>query len=185
MQLGSAGTQQMQVAHALGVAEGDVAAQAAGKKEPGAGTKVGQQGFKWIGMIALHIGRSACKGGLLVNDQDAGDFTLCSVIQPQPQPQALKEINMIYITTLASTDADTTTAATLVAVKAKIGLVPNLYATLAKAPAALNSLLQQTTRSALASSAARSVRSSPWRPRRPTAANIASAPTPCWARWPA
>ena len=50
---------------------------------------------------------------------------------------------MIYITTLASTDADTTTAATLVAVKAKIGMVPNLYATLAKAPAALNSLLQQ------------------------------------------
>jgi uncharacterized peroxidase-related enzyme len=49
------------------------------------------------------------------------------------------------MTTIAPLDisaADPTTAATLKAVKDKIGMVPNLYATLAKAPAALNSLLQ-------------------------------------------
>lgn len=49
---------------------------------------------------------------------------------------------MTYIAPLALAAADATTAATLNAVKAKIGMVPNLYATLAKAPAALNSLLQ-------------------------------------------
>jgi uncharacterized peroxidase-related enzyme len=49
------------------------------------------------------------------------------------------------MTTIAPLDiaaADPATAATLKAVKAKIGMVPNLYATLAKAPAALNALLQ-------------------------------------------
>ena len=49
---------------------------------------------------------------------------------------------MIYITPLATSAADAATAATLNAVKAKIGMIPNLYATLAKAPAALASLLQ-------------------------------------------
>ena len=49
---------------------------------------------------------------------------------------------MIYITPLATSAADAATAATLSAVKAKIGMIPNLYATLAKAPAALASLLQ-------------------------------------------
>lgn len=49
------------------------------------------------------------------------------------------------MTTIAPLDisaADLATAATLKAVKDKIGMVPNLYAMLAKAPAALNSLLQ-------------------------------------------
>jgi uncharacterized peroxidase-related enzyme len=49
---------------------------------------------------------------------------------------------MPYITPLDPQAADATTAATLNAVKAAIGMVPNLYATLAKAPAALNGLLQ-------------------------------------------
>ena len=49
---------------------------------------------------------------------------------------------MTYIAPLALADADTATAATLNAVKAKIGMIPNLYAVAAKAPAALNTLLQ-------------------------------------------
>ena len=48
---------------------------------------------------------------------------------------------MIYIAPLQVTDADADTAATLDAVKAAVGMVPNLYATLAKAPSALNALL--------------------------------------------
>jgi uncharacterized peroxidase-related enzyme len=50
---------------------------------------------------------------------------------------------MTYIAPLAPAQADAGTAAILAAVKAKLGMVPNLYATLAKAPAALKSLLQQ------------------------------------------
>jgi uncharacterized peroxidase-related enzyme len=49
---------------------------------------------------------------------------------------------MNTIAPLALADADSTTAATLNAVKAKIGMIPNLYAVAAKAPAALNALLQ-------------------------------------------
>lgn len=50
---------------------------------------------------------------------------------------------MTYIAPLSITEADAATAATLNAVKAKIGMIPNLYATLAKAPSALNNLLAQ------------------------------------------
>ena len=49
---------------------------------------------------------------------------------------------MTYIAPLDPASANAQTAATLQAVKASIGMVPNLYATLAKAPAALNVLLQ-------------------------------------------
>jgi len=49
---------------------------------------------------------------------------------------------MTAIAPLDIATADPKTAATLAAVRAKIGMVPNLYATLAKAPAALASLLQ-------------------------------------------
>ncbi|MDD3765220.1 MAG: carboxymuconolactone decarboxylase family protein [Nevskiales bacterium] len=49
---------------------------------------------------------------------------------------------MPYIAPLDPNAADATTAATLQAVKAAVGMVPNLYATLALAPAALNGLLQ-------------------------------------------
>lgn len=49
---------------------------------------------------------------------------------------------MSCIAPLALNAADTATAATLQAVKASIGMVPNLYATLAHAPAALGALLQ-------------------------------------------
>lgn len=49
---------------------------------------------------------------------------------------------MPYIAPLSPDAADPSTAATLRAVKAKTGMVPNLYATLAKSPAALNALLQ-------------------------------------------
>jgi AhpD family alkylhydroperoxidase len=45
---------------------------------------------------------------------------------------------MTYIAPLATSAAD---AATLNAVKAKVGMIPNLYATLARAPAALNGML--------------------------------------------
>ena len=48
---------------------------------------------------------------------------------------------MTYITSLSIEQADPTTAATLNAVKAQIGMIPNLFATLAKSPTALNSLL--------------------------------------------
>ncbi len=48
---------------------------------------------------------------------------------------------MTYIATLDLNNADAATAATLNAVKAKIGMIPNLFATLAKSPTALNSLL--------------------------------------------
>lgn len=48
---------------------------------------------------------------------------------------------MTYIAALDATAADSKTAATLDAVKARLGMVPNLYATLAKAPAALDALL--------------------------------------------
>jgi len=49
---------------------------------------------------------------------------------------------MSYIAPLDPASADAATTATLQAVKARIGMVPNLYATLGKAPAALNGLLQ-------------------------------------------
>lgn len=48
---------------------------------------------------------------------------------------------MTYIAALDATAADSKTTATLDAVKARLGMVPNLYATLAKAPAALDALL--------------------------------------------
>ncbi len=48
---------------------------------------------------------------------------------------------MTYITALTLDQADSATAATLTAVKAQIGMIPNLFATLAKSPTALNSLL--------------------------------------------
>ena len=52
---------------------------------------------------------------------------------------------MTYITSLTTDQADTATASTLNAVKAKIGMIPNLYATLAKSPAALNAVLALNT----------------------------------------
>ncbi|MFZ6692309.1 carboxymuconolactone decarboxylase family protein [Undibacterium sp. SXout20W] len=48
---------------------------------------------------------------------------------------------MTYINSLSIEQADPTTAATLNAVKAQIGMIPNLFSTLAKSPTALNSLL--------------------------------------------
>ncbi len=48
---------------------------------------------------------------------------------------------MSYIAPLAQAEAEPGTAATLAAVQARVGMVPNLYATLARAPAALNALL--------------------------------------------
>lgn len=48
---------------------------------------------------------------------------------------------MPHIAPLSLDAADTATAATLNAVKAKIGMIPNLFATLARAPAALNGYL--------------------------------------------
>ena len=48
---------------------------------------------------------------------------------------------MTYITSLTTDQADTATASTLNTVKAKIGMIPNLYATLARSPVALNALL--------------------------------------------
>jgi len=48
---------------------------------------------------------------------------------------------MTYITSLSIDQADSATAATLNAVKAQIGMIPNLFATLAKSPTALNGLL--------------------------------------------
>ena len=48
---------------------------------------------------------------------------------------------MTYIASLTMDQADSTTAATLNAVKAQIGMIPNLFATLAKSPTALHSLL--------------------------------------------
>jgi uncharacterized peroxidase-related enzyme len=53
-----------------------------------------------------------------------------------------KDVTMTYIAPLATSAADAATAATLNAVKAKVGMIPNLYATLARAPAALNGMLQ-------------------------------------------
>ncbi len=50
---------------------------------------------------------------------------------------------MTTIAPLAIDQADSTTAATLNAVKSKIGMIPNLYSTLAKAPSALNNYLAQ------------------------------------------
>ena len=47
---------------------------------------------------------------------------------------------MTQIAPLTIDTADAATAATLKAVKAKLGMVPNLFATLAHAPAALNGL---------------------------------------------
>ena len=47
---------------------------------------------------------------------------------------------MSYIAPLALAEAPADTAAILNAVAAKIGMIPNLYAVLAKAPAALASL---------------------------------------------
>ncbi|MEZ5566640.1 MAG: peroxidase-related enzyme [Gammaproteobacteria bacterium] len=49
---------------------------------------------------------------------------------------------MTFIAPLTTTEAGPEVAATLKAVKTQIGTVPNLYATLAKAPAALNGLLR-------------------------------------------
>ncbi|HHX6814501.1 carboxymuconolactone decarboxylase family protein [Pseudomonas alliivorans] len=51
------------------------------------------------------------------------------------------EIDMPQIAPLTIDTADAATAATLKAVKAKLGMVPNLFATLAHAPAALNGYL--------------------------------------------
>ncbi|MEB0137655.1 MULTISPECIES: peroxidase-related enzyme [unclassified Undibacterium] len=51
---------------------------------------------------------------------------------------------MTYIAPLNLTDADASTVATLHAVKAQIGMIPNLFATLAKAPSTLNNYLAQT-----------------------------------------
>ncbi len=48
---------------------------------------------------------------------------------------------MSYIAPLTLADAPADTAATLNAVKAQVGMIPNLYAVLAKAPSALASLL--------------------------------------------
>lgn len=48
---------------------------------------------------------------------------------------------MSYIAPLAPAETEPGTAATLAAVQARVGMVPNLYATLARAPAALNALL--------------------------------------------
>lgn len=48
---------------------------------------------------------------------------------------------MSRIQALALESADTVTAATLQGVKAKIGMVPNLFTTLARSPAALNGYL--------------------------------------------
>jgi len=48
---------------------------------------------------------------------------------------------MTQIAPLTIDTADAATAATLKAVKAKLGMVPNLFATLAHAPAALNGYL--------------------------------------------
>lgn len=49
---------------------------------------------------------------------------------------------MTTIRPLTPESADTGMAATLNGIRAKLGMVPNLYATLAHAPAALNGLLQ-------------------------------------------
>jgi uncharacterized peroxidase-related enzyme len=49
---------------------------------------------------------------------------------------------MQRITPVAIDDTDATTAATLKAVKNKLGMLPNLFSTLAHAPAALNGYLQ-------------------------------------------
>ena len=49
---------------------------------------------------------------------------------------------MTYIAPLNREAADARTRATLDAVEARLGMVPNLYATLAKAPAALHALLE-------------------------------------------
>jgi uncharacterized peroxidase-related enzyme len=49
---------------------------------------------------------------------------------------------MTYITPLDPATAEPATAAVLTAIKAKLGIVPNVYATLAKAPTALKGLLQ-------------------------------------------
>ncbi|EPC5685798.1 carboxymuconolactone decarboxylase family protein [Pseudomonas aeruginosa] len=51
------------------------------------------------------------------------------------------EIDMPQIAPLTIDTADAATAATLKAIKAKLGMVPNLFATLAHAPAALNGYL--------------------------------------------
>jgi uncharacterized peroxidase-related enzyme len=47
-----------------------------------------------------------------------------------------------YLIPLDEASADPTTAATLRAIRGKLGMVPNLYATLAKAPSALNAMLE-------------------------------------------
>ncbi|MGE0558809.1 MAG: carboxymuconolactone decarboxylase family protein [Burkholderiales bacterium] len=48
---------------------------------------------------------------------------------------------MTQIAPLTAADADADTAATLAAVKSKLGMVPNLFSTLARAPSALKALL--------------------------------------------
>lgn len=48
---------------------------------------------------------------------------------------------MTHISPIAPAEVDADTAATLAAVKAKLGMVPNLFSTLARAPAALKALL--------------------------------------------
>jgi uncharacterized peroxidase-related enzyme len=49
---------------------------------------------------------------------------------------------MLRITPVDPNHTDTKTAATLKAVKAKLGMLPNLFTTLARAPAALNGYVQ-------------------------------------------
>lgn len=49
---------------------------------------------------------------------------------------------MTYIAPLNLNETDAAIATTLTAVKAKIGMIPNLYSTLAKSPAAFNGYMQ-------------------------------------------
>ncbi|MET3108555.1 putative peroxidase-related enzyme [Oxalobacteraceae bacterium GrIS 2.11] len=49
---------------------------------------------------------------------------------------------MTYIAPLNLNETDAAVAATLTAVKAKIGMIPNLYSTLAKSPTAFNGYMQ-------------------------------------------
>lgn len=52
---------------------------------------------------------------------------------------------MSYIPTVQLAQVDTTTRATLDAFKAKLGVVPNLFLTMAQAPVALNAYVQMST----------------------------------------
>ena len=68
---------------------------------------------------------------------------------------------MTQIAPLTIDTADAATAATLKAVKAKLGVVPNLLATLAHAPAALNGYLGLSETLGTGRLSARSPRSRP------------------------